>query len=338
MSRARAYLLLWLLFFLIAAGFGYPTVRYYDPRTRGAMDSAILYHDLVTGEVSANSLMQGDPWWFENRVLVPLIARPFYYLALGRSGSWDPVFFGLLVANALLMATAATGLVHIATAVAGRASTALIAALLLFVNFATPTFYMGALVDSVELLAMILTTLALMRRQWLWLPVIAAVAVTGKETFLPLGIAYASGWLLATWREEVSRARAMGAVLAMLVTGVLALTLVALLRGQPIVWLSSVLPPAVSAADYVRYGAGLLTDRGLWYVFAWLLPLAWPNILALPKPWRMASLAATLAAVALAIAGGEESVNRALMNVAGPLLCVAAALTLQRLVGAIERR
>ena len=33
------------------------------------------------------------------RVLVPYVAKPFYWLAKGRVGSWDPVMFGLLISD-----------------------------------------------------------------------------------------------------------------------------------------------------------------------------------------------------------------------------------------------
>ena len=168
----------------------------------------------------------------------------------------------------------------------------------------------------------------------MWLPAIAAVAVTGKESFLPLGAAFAGGWLLASWRHEARRSLAVMSIAFMVLSGAIALTLLAATRGHPMLWMSTPALASMTLADYGTTITWLVTDRGLLYVFGWLLPLAVPSLRLLPAPWRAGTLAAAAMAFALGVVGGEQSVNRALMNVAGPLLCAAAALTVLRVAQA----
>jgi hypothetical protein len=333
--QLAVYLLLWLLFFAIGVGFGYPAVRYYDPRSRGPTDSAALYHDLLTGQTPR--LAGTNSWHYENRILVPMLARPVYALVRGRSGSWEPAFLALLLVNASLMASAATLLVHITHAVAANAAAGVLAAFLLYANFATPNFYLAALVDSAELTAFLVMTVALLRQRWWWLPAIAAVAVMAKETFLPLGTAFAAGWIAATWRAQGAPISAPLAVLAMTAVSTAVLTALAALRGMPAFWLRDVLPEPLSASSYLAGAAMLVTDRGLLYVFGWLVPLAAVSVRQLPRPWAIASLTAAAAAFGVGLINEEQTVNRALMNVAGPMLCAAGALTLLRMTASLRR-
>src|ERR1700752_2759336 len=98
-TRGR-FVLAWTTFFLIAFGLGYPTMNRYDAR-RADGDVASYYKTVIGQPPDADD----GPLAF--RVLVPAVARPFYRLADGRLGTWNPVFFGLLVSNAIFTATAA---------------------------------------------------------------------------------------------------------------------------------------------------------------------------------------------------------------------------------------
>jgi len=93
------FVVLWGLFFLISFGLGYPTLNRYDPRKLGPDWQS--YYNTVTGQDSPDDI----PFCF--RVLVPYVAKPFYHLAKGRSRTWDPVCFGLLISNCLFSASAA---------------------------------------------------------------------------------------------------------------------------------------------------------------------------------------------------------------------------------------
>jgi len=325
--------LLWSLFFLICAGLGYPAIRYYDPRTRGERDSSNLYHDLVTGDAASGGISpDGGPWLFEQRLLVPVLARPFYRSLQGHTGSWDPVFLSLLIVNAALMATVALLLLSLARRVTPDPAVGLVAPLLLLANFASPTYYLAGLVDSVELLGITLFTLLCLAGRWRWLPLVAAIVVVGKETFLPLGSAFAAGWLAVSWNSERRPGRAAFWVVLQALVAASVLSAVAVSQGRALNWLVDVGTLRLASPDVFRNALEIMKDHGLWYVFAWLLPLAIPGLLQLPRPWIAATCIASFVAFGLGVLANEPSVNRALMNVAAPLLCVGAAATLLGIV------
>src|SRR2546428_4465600 len=83
--------LLWFLFFLICFGLGYPTLNRYDPRSAPGTGDSGVYYRLVTEKPQESMGFRGY------RLLVPSVAKPFYHLAAGRVGTWDPVFFSLLI-------------------------------------------------------------------------------------------------------------------------------------------------------------------------------------------------------------------------------------------------
>src|SRR5579862_3098921 len=100
-------ILLWFVLFFICLGLGYPTLNRYDPRTIVGTHDSGWYYDIVT---HGPRVAEGE---MRIRLLVPYIATPFYRLAKGRFGTWEPVFFGLLVANAMLVATTAFSLIMV---------------------------------------------------------------------------------------------------------------------------------------------------------------------------------------------------------------------------------
>src|SRR2546426_3289247 len=82
--ETRNFLLLWLLFFAICFGLGYPTLRRYDPRTTEGLSDTSKYYAIVTGADTS-----GFKEMFRCRVLVPYVARPFYWFALHYLPTWN---------------------------------------------------------------------------------------------------------------------------------------------------------------------------------------------------------------------------------------------------------
>src|ERR1019366_7302567 len=115
------------------------------------------YASIVTGTATVDA---GDRYR-RFRVLVPWLARPFYWLARGRVGTWDPVMFGLLVADSLFVAGTAVLIVILGSRELGSSAAGLVGALLYLVNFAVP----GALT---------------------------------KESFIPFSIVFMSAWWVST--------------------------------------------------------------------------------------------------------------------------------------------
>ncbi|MFZ0733754.1 MAG: hypothetical protein WAM79_15630, partial [Candidatus Sulfotelmatobacter sp.] len=86
----RRLVILYVVFFLIAAGLGYPALNRYDPRLVPGLSDVQSYAAMVTGTAVPG------PDHMKFRVLIPWMARPLYRVAEGRVGTWDPVMFGLV--------------------------------------------------------------------------------------------------------------------------------------------------------------------------------------------------------------------------------------------------
>src|SRR5271163_1721523 len=129
---AIASALLFGIFFLIACGLGYPVLNRFDPRQTTGLSDVKTYASLVTGASSP------DAGHVRFRVLVPWLAKPFYRLAQGRFGTWEPVMFGLLVADSLFVAGTAVLIVVLGSRRLGSSAAGLVGALLYLVNFAVP--------------------------------------------------------------------------------------------------------------------------------------------------------------------------------------------------------
>jgi uncharacterized membrane protein len=329
---------LFCLFFLISFGLGYPTLNRYDPRQTPGLTDVQTYAALVTGSpMPANSTDQSRLMHLRFRVLVPAIARPFYLLAKGRGGSWDPVMFGLLVANSLFVAATALLIVFLGQRQIDSYPISLVASLLYLANFAIPNLRLAGLVDAGEgfFLLALLCSLAT-RRQWL-LPFISILGALTKESFIPLSIVFMAVWWFVT-RKPAAEKLAAGkqldspaAAAGWIVTSWLASFAAMLILQRSILgyWLN---PIKFASAlhgnhDYLIHFASSIWDRNFWYIFIWLLPLAIPHLNRFPKSWLLATAAACAMAFLLDgyYGGAPGTVGRALFSVAGPLLSLSAA-------------
>lgn len=318
------------LFFLIAFGLGYPTLNRYDPRQIPGLTDVQAYAALVTGAPSflttplTNPLDRTEHLRF--RVLVPAVARPFYHLANGRLRTWDPVMFGLLVADSLFVAATALLIVYLGNNQLGSYPVALVAALLYLVNFAVPNLRLSGLVDAGEgfFLLALLGSLA-NRRLWL-LPFVAILGALTKESFIPLSIAFTAAWWLVARKKLGSPARtATLIVISWLASFAALLLLQCSILGH---WLS---PIQFAAAlhgnhNYLTHFISSIWDRNFWYIFIWLLPLAIPRLKKFPQSWLLPTAAACAMAFILDgyYGGAPGTVARALFSVVGPLLSLSA--------------
>ena len=316
--------LVWSLCFAICLGLGYPTLNRYDPRRAGNLD-ANVYYELVVG---APSEPTGH---LRYRMLVPYLARPFYWLGKDRLGTWEPVFFGLLVANAMCSATAAALLVSVGSRFIGDHVVGLLGATLYLLSFAVPNFHLSGLVDSGEAALMMAVAWALSRGRWALLPVLGVVGALAKETFVPLAVMFATGWWVAE-RDHCDRLARALLVAAMGAAGSAAVVI-----SLSIAYGRFVLPWEDAVGSHppgMGYVAGLLRgvlSRNFWYVFAWLIPLGVWRLGRLPRAWVQASAFAVVAALAMgAYMDSQGNVSRAVFNVAGPVLSLSVAMLLTR--------
>lgn len=263
------------------------------------------------------------------RILVPWLAKPIYRVARGRIGSWDPVMFGLLAVTSAFVTLTAILLLLLVFDLTGSESTALIATFLYLLDFAVPNLRLAGMVDSAEGFFVMLLIWLLYRRRFWALPLCAIAGVSAKETFVPFFCIFAVTWWLTATAAPRRRSAAVWIVASCI--GAFASL--------------SVLQWALSGnfVSPLRFGLSLrgqtpviphllasFTDRNLWYIFVWLLPLALFRIREMPRTWLAATAATCVGAFALdAYYGGEAgTIGRALFTIAGPLLTTSVALYL----------
>lgn len=315
---------LFLLFFLIAGGLGYPMLNRYDPRPTPGLSDVQTYAALVTGQPD----LVVDHMRF--RVLVPWLARPVYHLARGRSGSWDPVMVGLLFADSLFVAATALLIVMMGVAELDSYPAALVAALLYLVNFAVPNLRLAGLVDAGEGFFLLAVFWSLVESRLWPLPLIALLGALTKESLVPYLIVFTASWWLLLRKQLHSAVASAVWIVASWLVGLVTITVLHWLVTEQ---LESPLAFAASLEGnhhYLRQFLAALVDHNSLYIFVWLLPLGIPRLKRFPTSWFL-PVAATSALVFVLDAyysGAPGTVGRALFTTAGPLLALSAASSL----------
>jgi hypothetical protein len=265
-------------------------------------------------------------WENHYRVLVPYVAKPFYWLARGRLRTWDAALFALLVANAIFTATTACLLVAIGQRLMLDHSTALLGATLYLLNFCVANFNLAGLVDSAEGCFVMFIVWSLLTGRWLLLPFWGFFGALAKETFAPLSVMFVFGWWMSEVRRERLQLPRFAWICALGVVSIATVTLAMSTVAGALVW-----PWQFAGYMHADHGflAGLwrcVFDHTFYYIFIWLLPLGLVRLRRFPRPWVLATAVAFCGALALGAynnAGGNTS--RALFNVAGPILSLSAA-------------
>lgn len=323
-------LLLFVLFFLICCGLGYSSLNRVDWRLApGGLEDVQNYAALVVAPPDPN--LQDHTQY---RVLVPYLARPFYHFGQHHLGSWDPIMFGLLVADSLFVAATVTLLLLVVYRLHGSYPIALGSALLYLLNFAVPNLRLAWFIDAGEGFFLMLLVWSLMERRYWLLPLWGIVGATAKESFVPFLIVFSLSWWLC---ERKSLGRPLPAALWMIASWCAALASLATLQWRITGVFRSPWQFGMDMHGNTAYLSHLLhslADRNLWYVFLWLLPLSLLRLNRFPRAWRVATATTCLTAFALdAYYGGEPgTIGRALFSVSGTLLSASAAAFLFTLV------
>jgi len=326
---------LWLLFFLICLGLGYAPLNRYDPGKLEGTSDVAEYRDVVMGRKSQRPSTGNGPYarlaQSENdyRLLVPCVARPFYWLALGHVRTWDPALLGLLVANSIFTATTACLLVVIGVHLALDFSTALLGATLFLLNFSIANLNLVGLVDSAEGCFLLVIIWSLLTGRWFLLPLWGIMGALAKETFAPLSVMFVFGWWISEVRRDRLQLPRLAWICGLGVAGLTTVTLAMSAVGGGLVWPWQFAASMRASHSFLAGLRGCLLDHTFWYAFIWLLPLGALRLRRLPRPWVLATAVAFCGALALGAynnAGGNTA--RALFNVAGPLLSLSVGIFL----------
>ncbi|MEP6906328.1 MAG: hypothetical protein ABI875_09585, partial [Gemmatimonadales bacterium] len=310
----KAKLILSAVFFSICFGLGYAPLNRYDPASVLGLSDARSYVAMVDGRPDASPK-------HSVRVLVPLLARTIARVAAGRTGSWNPALFALLVVNSAFVAWAAVLLLAIGELITGDRRVGLIASLIYLLTFNVINFQLAGLVDSVEAWALIAVTWALLARRWLLVPLIGIVGALGKETSVPLVLVFCIAWVgtLAVTRSK--ERPPYWTIVALLLAQIVAVESVHIsitgLIAAPWKLASSDIRLSYAGQNF----PAMAMVRELFYSFVWLLPLGIPRLKDLPREWIISSAAALLVVLGLTLGVSVgENATRPAFNVLGPIL------------------
>lgn len=325
MLGIRSLLLPWLLFFVICLGLGYPTLQRYDPRHVEGMSDTWKYQAITVGaDTSAFREM------FRCRVLVPMVARPFYWFALKFLPNWNAGFFGLLIANTLFCATTASLVVLIGYQLFDNLPTALLAAALYLLSFNIPNLQLAGLIDSGEACFMAAVVWSLLKRKWYLLPLWAILGGLAKETFVPFAVLLSFTWWLVERREQKVGGLELLSVVVLAVVGLTTVSTIHSAVAGQFRWPWQVGESRAAGSFFVALWR-CFTERNFWFVFGWLIPLGVWRLKCFPKPWLAASVTSSILAFCLGAyidAGG--TVGRPVFNITGPLLSLSVALLISK--------
>lgn len=310
--------LLFVTFFGVSLGLGYPSLNRVVPGAGGLSDIP-EYVKLVRFEYDEVEAP------FRYRILVPAVAGGLVAL-LERVplGTWHREMFGLLLVNALLTAAAALFILETARRIGKSGAEALVAAFFFLSSYTVVNAYLAGFVDPVEAFVIAGCAYLSVTGRTIWLIPLLGVAALGKETAVAFGAVFS---LVAIAGQPQPRrwihwGFAAGLAVVVLIT-------VRVLLGQDTwvedLWTYRKVTPVLTRA------VGVLTAKSLLYTFALPVALAIPRLGSIPAALRRASFAvAAMALVGSAISGIGDNVSRPLFNCTAPLLCIAAAGTLVR--------
>lgn len=321
----KAKLILSAVFFSICFGLGYAPLNRYDPASVLGLSDAHSYVAMVEGRPNASPK-------HSVRVLVPLLARPIARVADGRTGSWNPALFALLVVNSAFVAWAAVLLLTIGEIITGDRRVGLIASLIYLLTFNVTNFQLAGLVDSVEAWALIAVTWALLARRWLLVPLIGIVGALGKETSIPLILVFCAAWVVSLAVMRPNDRPPYWTLVSLLVAQIAAVEAVHIgVAGHLVApWhLSSDVTIAYAGQNF----PAMAMIRELFYSFVWLLPLGIPRLKDLPREWIISSAAALVVVLGLTLGVSVgENATRPAFNALGPILALSAGVFLNRLL------
>jgi hypothetical protein len=290
------------------------------------MSDAIKYYAMTTGADTS-----GFKEMFRCRLLVPYVARPFYWFAERYLPTWNAGFFGLLMANALFCATTACLIVSIGNRLFDDRGTALFGAALYLLSFTIPNLQLAGLIDSGEACFMAALAWSLLTSKWYLLPIWGLLGALAKETFVPFSCIFAFTWWLVERRQTEPQTSRLKWIVALAIAGLTTVLAVHTTVSGQFKWPWEIAAQARSPVNSFVALWHIFSEPSFWYVFGWLIPLGIWRLKFFPKPWLAASIAASVFAITLGTynnSGG--TVGRGTFDIIGPLLSLSVALLIAR--------
>ncbi|HEX3279847.1 MAG TPA: hypothetical protein VHR36_01340 [Pyrinomonadaceae bacterium] len=326
-SGLKKFVILWPLFFLICGSLGYPSLRRFDPRVTPGLTDTIKYHALTTG---ADQSAYAER--FRGRVLVPYVARPFYWFAQAYIPTWDAAFFGLLVSAAIFCATTACLIVSLGERVFGDATIGMMGALLYLLNFAVSNSQLAGMIDAGEACFMTAVVWSLLQDKWWLLPLWGLLGTAAKETFVPFSSLFALTWWFVEWRRGKAPLLKVKWVIGLAVVGLAVVIAIHSRIAGHLQWPWQIAEQVNAGTNPLMSLWKIISDQSFWYVLVWLLPLGIWRLKDFPNAWVSASVATAILALLFGIfADSLGNAGRAIFDVAGPLLSLSVAVFLVRL-------
>jgi len=314
------------MFFLICFGLGYPTLQRYDPRVAPGMSDTQKYYAIETGSDTA-----AFKEMFRCRVLIPFVARPFYWFALRFLSPWNAGFFGLLVANAIFCASTACMIVIIGARFFVEISAGLAAAALYLLSFNVPNLQLSGLIDSGEAFFIAMLTWSMLTRRWYLLPLWALLGGLAKETFVPFSILFTFIWWLIERRQHANQLTLIRWLILSAVIGLTTVSVVHTVVAGQIRWPWQIAGQANAPVNFFVALWHCFSEHSFWYIFGWLLPLGVWRLRVFPRPWVIAAIVTCSFAILLgAYSNAGGTIGRGIFDIIGPLLSLSVVALLVR--------
>ena len=310
------------LLFAICFGLGYPTLnRYSVPSIPGIVDTVQYYSLLEKGPEAAVG-----HWKY--RILVPFLAKPIYWVARGRLGTWNSISFALLVVNSAFCGATAFIVIILAKMLSANSAAGILAGFAYLLNFTVANYHLSGLVDSGEAFCVVLLIWAMMAHAWALLPLIGLLAGLTKESFIPVGFVFAATWVFV--ESKVERTKPVLYVAAMSVVGVVTAMVVRSTIDRHLVtpW------HMVAQEDLTSHGmlhnlVHVVGSWNLWLTMVWL-PFVFLARRRIPRGWRFGAFGAAGMIFLLSVwndAGSNAA--RPVFDFLGSLLAISFALAVE---------
>jgi len=308
---------------------GYATLnRFYPPDLPQLSDTYYYFHVVQNGFKERLS----DDFGASTRFLIPGLANLLYF-SIPDLGSWNKAALSILLVNSGFVAGIACLTFFSAVKFTSSATTGLIAAFVLMLNYQTTNIFLAGYVESGFCFFILAFVILSYYGKYYWLPFVCILGTLTKEVFLPFVLSYSFCFILMLYIQ--TRKVSWQVCASHFLCGFLSVLCYFYLKFLAV---GDIVSPFEHAAQIHKGTPPLFSNffgtfLRFSYVFIWLLPLALPKIREIPAGFIFPVVGALIPLLVLGTIAGLSGVGyaRITFSVLGPLLCVAAAISLNRI-------